>query len=753
VSKSKVGFFFDMDKLILSNVQNQQVETAASRRKMRRRFSYQTLFSTTLAGFVPGHKNQKGSSLKIHRSLINPWLPAACAAGLLVFGSGTMAASGQTQPPLTEIARQKARQQIQALMADKAQWNKTQQKLDSQLIFAARLKASGIVHPAAPKLRPSMTAEADGRFKVEIKGTVTPELLAAIQAAGGTIISSLPSYHVLQATLPVENIEAIAARDDVIFIRPPPKARHNFVDSEGDYTHQAIGARYDFGVTGAGITVGILSDSIDNGSNALAEAIGSGNIDPYNTFIMAGQAGTGDGEGLAMCEIVHDLAPDARIYFASGDASAAQMASNIVGLAQVGCNIIADDMTYHDESPFQDAVIAQAVNTVSAMGVLYFSSAGNVGNLDDYKSSTWEGDFVSGRFVYGYGEELEFAPGVVENPILSGGYDFEADLFWSDPLGASTNDYDLFMIDGFGDIVYSSENWQNGTQDPYEHIADADGYSYGYYLVVTLYSGTSRFIHLDFGRGYLDWATTGSIRGHNACDAPNSFTVAATPAYKEFSAGGPTGPYPYPFNSSDSVEYFSADGPRRMFYNSDGTPITPGNFSSTGGRVLYKPDFTAADGVSTTLPLGGGLNPFFGTSAATPHAAAIAALVLSYNPSLTPDQVRQVLTNSCIDIMATGWDRDSGSGILMALAALENTPFQTSPVQPSFVPGSIKYLNTGQFQATLAGAAGSSYEILVSSNLQTWTTLTTLTMTNTNSIFIDTTATAADRFYRAELAR
>jgi subtilisin family serine protease len=634
-------------------------------------------------------------------------------------------------------------------MADKAHWTKTQQKLDSQLIFAARQKATGFVHSAAPKLRPSLTAEADGRLKVEIKGTVTPALLAAIQAAGGKIISSLPSYHVIQAVLPVENIETIAARDEVIFIRPPPKARQNYVDSEGDYTHQAIDARYDFGVSGAGITVGILSDSIDNGSNALAEAISSGNIDPNNTYVIPGQAGTGEGEGLAMCEIVHDLAPDATIYFATGAAGAAQMASNIVALAQAGCNIIADDESYDDESPFQDGVIAQAVETVSAMGVLYVSCAANCGNLASLTSSTWQGDFVGGYYSSEYGEFLQFAPGYTEDAILNHGYDFYADLFWSDPLGASTNDYDLYMLDGYGDIVYASANVQNGTQDPYEYIADPAQYSSGYYLVVTLYNGTSRFMHLNFGRGALDWATAGCIRGHNACDAPNSLTVAATPADTAYPSGGPTGPYPNPFNASDVVEYFSSDGPRRMFYNADGSAITPGNFSGTGGKVLYKPDFTAADGVTTTPP---GFAPFFGTSAATPHAAAIAALVLSYNPNLTPSQVCNVLTNSCIDIMNTGWDVDSGFGILMALAALQNTPPAASPVPPSFVPGSFKLLNNGQFQVTLSGLANSNYDILISSNLQSWSTLSTLTMTNTNSIFIDATPRAAHRFYRAELA-
>ena len=79
------------------------------------------------------------------------------------------------------------------------------------------------------------------------------------------------------------------------------------------------------------------------------------------------------------------------------------------------------------------------------------------------------------------------------------------------------------------------------------------------------------------------------------------------------------------------VETFSSDGPRRIFFNADGTAYTPGNVSSTGGVLLQKPDLTAADGVSVT-GVGGFASPFFGTSAAAPHAAAIAALVKSANP-------------------------------------------------------------------------------------------------------------------------
>jgi subtilisin family serine protease len=54
-----------------------------------------------------------------------------------------------------------------------------------------------------------------------------------------------------------------------------------------------------------------------------------------------------------------------------------------------------------------------------------------------------------------------------------------------------------------------------------------------------------------------------------------------------------------------------------------------GNYKSTGGVVRQKPDLTAADGVQTATP---GFNTFYGTSAAAPHAAAIAALVREANP-------------------------------------------------------------------------------------------------------------------------
>src|SRR5262249_54791358 len=115
---------------------------------------------------------------------------------------------------------------------------------------------------------------------------------------------------------------------------------------------------------------------------------------------------------------------------------------------------------------------------------------------------------------------------------------------------------------------------------------------------------------------------------------------------------------------------FSSDGPRRIFFNANSTPITPGDFSATGGTLLQKPDMTAADGVSVT-GVGGFGSPFFGTSAAAPHAAAIAALIKSAG-AFTNGQIKNAMNSTAIDIEAAGVDRDSGVGIVMPFEALNS---------------------------------------------------------------------------------
>ena len=548
--------------------------------------------------------------------------------------------------------------QIRALHDDKTRRTPLERKLDSQLIYACRQNRGEATAAGASHLRPSLGRREVDRVLVDLKAEVGPELLREIERRGGRIVNSFPQHGCLRAWLPLNAVEPLAANAAVRRIRPAEEAMTHSgnVVSEGDITHQASFARDSYAAYGQGVKIGVLSDSVDH----LAASQAKGEL-PLDLTVLPGQAGVGSGEGTAMLELIHDLAPESQLYFASAFSGPASFAENIRALYAAGCRIIVDDVIYFSESPFQDGVIAQAVNEVSAGGALFFSSAGNGGNLSDGTSSVWEGDFRDGgAATLGRGGRLHDFGGSVLNTLNTGGGTRRIDLFWADPLGKAANDYDVHVLDELGNVVASSTNIQNGNDDPYESINQV---SPGQRVVIVKFSGANRFLWMGAGRMKLSLATQGTVRGHNASGATNAFSVAAS--WVKSPAVAFTG------GSANPVELFSAGGPRRIFFSPDGTPLTAGNFTSTGGRVLQKPDITAADGASTSVP---GFAPFFGTSAAAPHAAAIASMLWSFNPSLNPAQIRTLLMSTALDIEAPGFDADSGAGILMASAAIEAAP-------------------------------------------------------------------------------
>lgn len=380
------------------------------------------------------------------------------------------------------------------------------------------------------------------------------------------------------------------------------------------------------------------------------------------------------GEGAAMLEIVYDLAPASPLYFATALESPANFANNIIALKNAGCQVIVDDYVYFNESPFQDDVISQAVSTVTAAGVLYFSSVQNRGSLNAGTSGTWEGDYVDsnpGGTWDDYHFHL-FASGAIGNQMLTN--PGVITLFWSDALGASANDYDLYVLDSGGNIVDYSDNPQTGTQDPFESIPVGDAtpplnYT-GLWIAIDKYSpdpaliSKPRFLHLNASKARTRYATTGAARGHSTVES--AFCVSAVSAHLRT----------MPFTGAETLETFSSDGPRRVFYNPNGTPITPGKYLSTGGYVRMKPDITAADGVACSAP---GFNPFYGTSAAAAHAAAITALLISARPTATAAQIRRALTKSALPAHA-GWNNWRGDGIVMADLALSLLSMGTVPI-------------------------------------------------------------------------
>ena len=570
-------------------------------------------------------------------------------------------------------ARAAEKQRIGEILAKKALRTPAERKVSSRLLEGRRKRQD-------PPERAAGTQMRDERVMVDIRADVTPEVLRRIRALGGKILDQVPRYRSIRARLTPEAAVALAELDAVQTIRPADEARTRQATtagsafraaaskantSEGDRAHCADSARSTYGVDGTGIGIGVIS----NGVRTLADRQASGDL-PGRVTVLPGQAGSGD-EGTAILEIVHDLAPGAELYFATGSGGQARFASNIEALCDAGANVIVDDIGYADEAVFQDDLIAQGVNAAVADGCYYFSAAGNNGNLNDGTSGVWEGDYDAGSALMVEGENVgvrhEFESGTEENTLAPGSFGFGGIwsdfivLQWADPGGASANDYDLFLIDADGNVVGSSTNTQDGSQDPIE-VIDAMIFSDDdVRLVVVKASGSDRYLRLQVFGGQLEIATAGNTFGHSA--AENAFGIGQVDVR---TAGGTGGV----FNGTESVLTDSSDGPRRVFFEPDGTAITAGNFSSTGGKLLSKPDLAAAGCVTTATP---GFSPFCGTSAAAPHAAAIAALALegAGGPgNVSQAQLRTATASMALDIEATGADRDSGAGIAMAPAAV-----------------------------------------------------------------------------------
>ncbi len=583
----------------------------------------------------------------------------------------------------------------QAPAGDKAQWSRAEQKMDSALVGLTRASAAGRLQPQRARELPASLREfaeqnvaPDQTIFVVIRADVSPELAAFIRARGGLEVSEFPRFRTITARVPVSALGDIANRADVQTIGPREQGTTNrreltpkelkerkerlkslspgAMSNAGSVTWQGVTAHkadvaHAAGQTGSGVKVCVMSDGVDS----LAARQATGDL-PASVTVLPGQAGSGD-EGTAMLEIVHDMAPGASLYYATALSGVASMATNILNLAAApnNCHIIVDDVTYFNEGAFQDGPIAQAVNTVTAGGVLYFSSAANSGHLTRGESGTYEGDFVA---------SANAIPAVIQNlygatPIqlhAFGGANYttlaqstrRVSLKWSDALGASANDYDLVVTSAAGSsVLASSFNFQSGTQDPYEFVSSGSPFPVGARLYVVKYSGAPRAIRLDTHRGRLPvgTATAGSTFGHNA--AASAVSVAAVDVATAL-GGVFTG------GAANPVEDFSSDGPRKMFYQPNGTAITPGNFlfSTSGGTTLSKVDMAAADCGSTTTP---NFTTFCGTSAAAPTAAAIAALIKGANPAATGTQILAAMNASALDIEAAGWDRDAGVGIVM----------------------------------------------------------------------------------------
>jgi len=574
---------------------------------------------------------------------------------------------------------------------------------------------------------------------------VNDEVVEALEASGVRIEIPDPAERRIQARVAAARLLRIAELPFVTFVRLPNYAVHRAgaFTTEGDEILKADQVRDKLDVDGAGVRVAVISDGLKGvfaGSCTTCGGAGGGPIasgdlpDASGTRTAAGVLTSSSGgitgrsfqadsdleglpsgqcafdgagaEGTALLEIVHDLAPGAQLSFANADTD---LAFNQAVSAMAAANdVVVDDLGFFgmpsDGTSTISSNTAAALNNDSNPIRAYVTSNGN--SADEHYYGTYSDSGVDGTSVSGIatpGHLHRFQKSGDTTDVLGLGaqpYNVVAlptngeiviFLTWDDPTGGSRNNYDLYLVqEGTGRVVARSVDTQSGSQDPVEALDYVNaGARDRFHIVVQNVQDQAQARNLNLFSFQPECASDGPLllaAGHHERHNYNTAT-------RSMAAQGDAGGSPVSVISVGAI--CSASPAAQGVFNGSPAPdesckdtkhSTIEFFSSLGptldGRT--KPDVSGIDGVSVS---GAGSFPklFFGTSAAGPHLAATAALVLESAPclldagtgALSPasarGNVRNLLLNNAVKLGVGLPNNTFGYGRADALSSVQHT--------------------------------------------------------------------------------
>lgn len=538
--------------------------------------------------------------------------------------------------------------------------------------------------------------------QIYLDGQVPLDRVSEVLQQQGVVITANSSFDeesfdegikIIEAMASVNEIESIARMEGVRSVTAVhrPMLRVGAVISQAVTTQNVLSVQ-EQGILGSGIRVGALSDSYDTSTSALTSAeddILSGDLpgllNPLgaNTPVTVLEDffdGSNIDEGRAMLQLIHDIAPAAELGFATAFNGQVSFAQNILRLwREFGADVIVDDVIYFAEPFFSDGIIAQAVDLVANSGsVAYYSSAGNEADLGYESTYRSVSRAVAEKLVNSGLQNLnldsvpetlansfhDFDPGsgldISQSVEVPDGELSILSFQWDEPfgLGLVETDYNILVFSASGEYLDTVSGTDNNLaiDQPLEIIAlDPGQYQMAISLVNSEPTEAQEIKYVDFGR-----TLSGEFVGGS--------TIVGHPAARDGVAVGAIF-----YQTPDTPESFTSLGPTTIFFDNAGNRLSEPEIRQT-------PLLAGVDGTNTTFFFGNdvegdGFPNFFGTSAAAPNVAAVAALVLEAaggSDSLSPLELNAILAETANDAGASGFDNLTGFGLVDALRAIQS---------------------------------------------------------------------------------
>lgn len=560
------------------------------------------------------------------------------------------------------------------------------------LLLMSVSMATGPVHRAAaeePRGRSASNTEPELEAQVEeaVGGTLIPvEVLTpdiksverAVNRLGGTVTGSVEGQ-LVQAVMPVAGVDALSAIDTATYVqrplrvnRIPPVEVVGFGTVVGDEVALTNAAAWHAaGITGP-VRVGIIDffdltlwNPLEHGptpdaAHQFCPDVVDGLCTPGGQINSA----KGDRHGVAVAEVVKDMAPDAELFLAT-TATTADTQAAIDWFVANGVRIVTRSLGAPYDGPGDGTGPLDAVvDSAAARGVTWFNSGGN-------DAASGYGRYTDGVDADGY-VDFQNGPGVdtvlridpSQGGVALDGVRWAND--WYLPT-AEVTDYSVELSLGpsesFRTELATLDDSQIGGAPPLE-VVD---------LGVAVGAGQALFLRIHANAHYspaapdtVEVATFfGDIESNRRSTAYSSAKPVVDSRSPSLLAVGAIDPA----NGATGIAYYSSQGP------------------TNDGRV--KPDITAPSCVQSTIYSSSCFN---GTSAAAPAAAGMAALLLGRGLAL-PGMPLAALTRHLVhDLGAPGPDNAYGAGEILLPAA--PVAVASAPSAFTALPTPVRLLDT-----------------------------------------------------------